>query len=68
MFGGQSSFRNPTGFPSVKAPEGWRTPGRFAQFASRRQTLRVLDCGGPPPLFGLRQCQLELAYFNFVRM
>ena len=34
-----------------KAPEGWRTPRRFARFASRRHTLRVLDCGGPPPLF-----------------
>jgi hypothetical protein len=33
-----------------KAPEGWRTPGRFARFVSRRQTLCVLECGGPPPL------------------
>jgi hypothetical protein len=24
---------------------------RFAQFASHKQTLRVLDGGGPPPLF-----------------
>jgi hypothetical protein len=32
------------------APEGWRTPRRFARFASRWQTLCVLDCGGPPPL------------------
>jgi hypothetical protein len=24
---------------------------RIAQFASHKQTLRVMDCGGPPPLF-----------------
>ena len=33
-----------------KAPEDWRTPRRFAQFGDHWQTLRVLDCGGPPPL------------------
>jgi len=34
-----------------KAPGDWRTPRRFARFASRPLTLCVLDCGGPPPLF-----------------
>jgi hypothetical protein len=46
-------FPNHSRFPraSVKAPEGWRSPRRFALFGSRRQMLRVLECGGPPPLF-----------------
>jgi hypothetical protein len=34
-----------------QAPEDWRTPRRFAQFVGHPQTPRVLDCGGPPPLF-----------------
>ena len=36
---------------SCKAPEGWRTPRRFAYFKDHRVTHSVLDCGGPPPLF-----------------
>jgi serine/threonine protein kinase len=39
------------GWCCTKAPEGWRSPRRFARFVSHRQTLRVMDCGGPPPLF-----------------
>ncbi len=41
----------------AKAPEGWRSPKRFALFVSRRQTLRVLECGGPPPLFCNTRCE-----------
>ena len=37
-------------FALPKAPEDWRTPGRFARSVSHWQTLVVLDCGGPPPL------------------
>src|SRR5258707_15460764 len=37
-----------------KAPEHWRTPRGFAWFASHPQTLCVMDCGGPPPLFAQR--------------
>jgi hypothetical protein len=33
------------------APEGWRTPRRFAFFKNHRSAHSVLDCGGPPPLF-----------------
>ncbi len=36
---------------SPKAPEDWRTPKRFAPFASRLITRSVLECGGPPPLW-----------------
>ena len=36
---------------SCKAPEDWRTPGRFADFWDHRVAHSVLDCGGPPPLF-----------------
>jgi hypothetical protein len=35
---------HPVSCTPVKAPEGWRSPGRFAQFVSCRQTLRVLEC------------------------
>jgi hypothetical protein len=38
-----------------KAPEGGRSPRRCAQFASHKQTFRVLDCGGKrsaTPLWG----------------
>ena len=41
----------------AKAPEGWRSPRRFALLGSRRQTLRVLECGGPPPLFCNALCE-----------
>ena len=34
-----------------KAPEGWRTPRRFAHLVVIGQRASVLDCGGPPPLF-----------------
>jgi len=34
----------------LKAPEGWRTRGRCARFASPAVRASVLDCGGPPPL------------------
>ena len=30
---------------NLKAPEDWRTQRRFAHFARRRQTLRVVECG-----------------------
>ena len=36
---------------SCKAPEGWRSPRRFADFRNHRVTRSVLECGGPPPLF-----------------
>jgi hypothetical protein len=36
---------------SVKAPEGWRSPRRFAYFRNHHVAHSVLDCGGPPPLF-----------------
>jgi hypothetical protein len=36
---------------SAIAPEGWRTPRRFAFFKNHRFAHSVLDCGGPPPLF-----------------
>src|ERR1019366_7900007 len=34
-----------------KAPEGWRSPRRFARNENRNERASVLDCGGPPPLF-----------------
>jgi hypothetical protein len=34
-----------------KAPEGWRTPRRFALSEVTGIRASVLDCGGPPPLF-----------------
>jgi hypothetical protein len=37
--------------PRSKAPEGWRTPRRFAFAEPRTNFRQVLDCGGPPPLF-----------------
>ncbi len=46
-----ASKKSRSAFAHRKAPEDWRTPGRFAQFVSPMQTPRVLDCGGPPPLF-----------------
>ena len=36
---------------SRKAPEGWRSPRRFAYFNNHHVTHSVLECGGPPPLF-----------------
>jgi hypothetical protein len=36
---------------SCKAPEGWRSPRRFAYFNNHHVTHSVLECGGPPPLF-----------------
>ena len=38
-------------FAHRKAPEGWRTPKRFAYFRNHRVAHSVMDCGGPPPLF-----------------
>jgi hypothetical protein len=37
--------------PDCKAPEGWRSPGRFAYFRNHRVAHSVLECGGHPPLF-----------------
>jgi UDP-N-acetylmuramyl pentapeptide phosphotransferase/UDP-N-acetylglucosamine-1-phosphate transferase len=34
-----------------KAPEGWRTPRRFALPGVAGIRASVLDCGGPPSLF-----------------
>ena len=34
-----------------KAPEGWRTPGRFAQFASRRHTRQRFGLRWPSTAF-----------------
>jgi hypothetical protein len=34
-----------------KAPEGWRTPKRFARNGHTAQRASVLECGGLPPLF-----------------
>jgi hypothetical protein len=34
-----------------KAPEGWRSPKRFARNRRTAQRASVLECGGPPPLF-----------------
>jgi hypothetical protein len=43
---------------TLKAPEGWRTPKRFAPFAADRERTSVLDCGGPLPLLRLiRLCE-----------
>ena len=42
-----SQFASPF---SCKAPEGWRSPRRFAYFRNHRVAHRVLECGGPPPL------------------
>ena len=39
-----------TAAPPAKAPEGWRTPRRFATSGRHRERASVLDCGGPPPL------------------
>ena len=33
-----------------KAPEGWRTPGRWRDCARPTYARSVLECGGPPPL------------------
>lgn len=38
-------------FAHREAPEGWRTPERFAYFRNQRIAHGVLDCGGPSPLF-----------------
>ena len=38
---------------TLKAPEDWRTPRRFALSGVARIRASVLDCGGPPPLFHL---------------
>jgi hypothetical protein len=38
-------------FAHRKAPEGWRSPRRFAYFRNQRIAHGVLECGGPPPLF-----------------
>src|SRR2546426_4232991 len=48
-----STFPTVSRFPraAAKAPEGWRTPRRFADFGCLRERASVLDCGGPPPLF-----------------
>jgi hypothetical protein len=39
--------------PSGKAPEGWRSPGRFAYFRNHRIACSVLECGpdASAPLF-----------------
>jgi hypothetical protein len=37
--------------PHSKAPEGWRTPRRFAFAGAVPNFRQVLDCGSPPPLF-----------------
>jgi hypothetical protein len=34
-----------------KAPEGWRTPRRFAFAGAAPNFRQVLDCGSPLPLF-----------------
>jgi hypothetical protein len=38
-------------FFQPKAPEGWRTPRRFAHSVVIGPRASVLECGGPPPLF-----------------
>ena len=44
--------------PPPKAPEGWRTPRRFAPAGRHREHASVLDCASPPPLFpGARLCE-----------
>lgn len=35
---------------AMKAPEGWRSPGRFALSETPEPRASVLECGGPPPL------------------
>jgi len=49
---------NSEGMPEIRAriqnsraPEGWRSPRRFASDGSTVQRASVLECGGPPPLF-----------------
>ena len=50
----QTSWGNLADISSAcKAPEGWRTPGRFAYFRIHRVARSVLECGGPPPLLEL---------------
>jgi hypothetical protein len=51
-----------------KAPEGWRTPRRFAPYGHHRERASVLDCGGPPPLFiRAPKPQLLQSCFHFAR-
>jgi hypothetical protein len=52
VIGTEQFIENPAR-PSTacKAPEGWRSPRRFAYFRNRRVAHCVLECGGPPPLF-----------------
>ena len=35
-----------------KAPEGWRSPGRWRELLWPSYTRSVLDCGSPLPLWG----------------
>jgi hypothetical protein len=35
----------------AKAPEGWRTPRRFANFQRVTRVRELLDCGSLLPLF-----------------
>ncbi len=54
VFGEEVKFFSDRGLARLeksKAPEGWRTPGRFAYFGNHPVARSVLDCGGPPPLF-----------------
>jgi hypothetical protein len=53
IIGGQKVMRKSRGhFVCLQSARGLaHSPGRFALYASRRETPRVLDCGGPPPLF-----------------
>ena len=38
-------------FQSVKAPEDWSTPRRFALTRVAEPLASVMGCRGPPPLF-----------------
>jgi hypothetical protein len=46
----------------TKAPEGWRSPRRFALSGVAEIRASVLDCGGPPPLFPFLFCPLLASY------
>jgi hypothetical protein len=47
-----------------KAPEDWRTPGRFANIPRPGDCANILECGGPPPLFKTLRERLKRVRFT----
>jgi hypothetical protein len=49
-----------------KAPEGWRSPKRFARNGQTAQRASVLECGGPPPLSRRAAMTVMISFLAFV--